>query len=274
MKIFNNKDNYSKIKSNTVIPSGISDKDKGLKEIISISDTFQSEYISKYPELVFNQDKSPICVNCSIALIRHIQIYKKYGINIIPDVLYNYSKRNSDMYQGDGVIPKEALQSLMEYGIPEITENIDKYLSTLGKGYKYKDLKEIYDNKSVNILDRDKIYGYYRLSTINEIKTALLNFSAVTAMFRDHYSLYLPKKVAGLRAYIDFSKYQYDTSKNYQHQMTIIGWRNTHWIVQNSWGKNYGINGIVYIPMDYPITEAWAIVDKIDNNNFGIYSKE
>lgn len=273
MKLFNKKDNYSKMKSNVVIPSDISDNDKGLKEIISISDTFQSEYISKYPELIFNQSKSPICVNCSIALIRHIQLYKRYGIDVIPDVLYNYCKRDNNMYQGNAVVPKDALESLKKYGIPEVNENIDKYLSNLGKGYKLSEVEKLYENKLVNILDRDKIYGYYRLSTINEIKTAILNFSAVTAMFRDHYSLYIPNIVAGIRAYINFSKYQYDNTKLGQHQMTIIGWRNNHWIVQNSWGKNYGLNGIVHIPMEYPITEAWAIVDKLDDNNFGIYSK-
>ena len=55
--------------------------------------------------------------------------------------------------------------------------------------------------------------------------------------------------------------------------MTIIGWRNNNWIVQNSWGEFYGLNGVVHIPFEYPIIEAWAIIDKDDDNQFGIFSK-
>jgi C1A family cysteine protease len=45
--------------------------------------------------------------------------------------------------------------------------------------------------------------------------------------------------------------------------MTIVGWTETHWIVLNSWGKNYGDKGFCYIPFDYPIVEVWAITDNI-----------
>ena len=57
--------------------------------------------------------------------------------------------------------------------------------------------------------------------------------------------------------------------------MTIIGWDHDYWVVQNSWGYNYGDKGKVLIPMNYPIMEAWTTLDFYDETkeNNGIVKK-
>ena len=42
--------------------------------------------------------------------------------------------------------------------------------------------------------------------------------------------------------------------------MLIIGWtKSGQWIVQNSWGAEWGYSGLLLMDMDYPIDEAWGI---------------
>ena len=48
------------------------------------------------------------------------------------------------------------------------------------------------------------------------------------------------------------------------HAMLIVGSTDTHFIVRNSWGAEWGDNGYCYIPLDYLTDENladdfWAI---------------
>jgi len=49
------------------------------------------------------------------------------------------------------------------------------------------------------------------------------------------------------------------------HAVIIRGWKKInnvdYWIVVNSWGTDLGDNGIYYLPISYPITEAWIVTD-------------
>ena len=50
--------------------------------------------------------------------------------------------------------------------------------------------------------------------------------------------------------------------------MTLVGWTKTHWILLNSWGKNWGKDGFCYLPFDYPIQEAWGVIDEVTEVKF------
>ncbi len=43
------------------------------------------------------------------------------------------------------------------------------------------------------------------------------------------------------------------------HAMIIYGWNETGWLIQNSWGEDWGNNGRAILPYEYPIEEAYAI---------------
>lgn len=66
-----------------------------------------------------------------------------------------------------------------------------------------------------------------------------------------------------------------DKGTKYGHAIAIIGWLDNNWlIVKNSWGKNWGLNGICYFNRFYPIWDAWCSLDLPKelpiNNAYGI----
>ena len=44
------------------------------------------------------------------------------------------------------------------------------------------------------------------------------------------------------------------------HCMALVGWDETGWIIQNSWGKYWGNKGYLHLPYEYTLKEVWGIV--------------
>ena len=210
---------------------------------------FHNYHKTKYPELVFDQGYTGICVACSLALIRHIQIYKETGESIIFNPLYIYANRNRSLYTGEGMNTKDALQILQNKGISttrDITcfdyeESCKKYLLH----------KQEWDLEA----KKYRIKEFHSINTEKDIKNAIYQYGAVTAMIQKNTCLLFPSKQGRESAIITKIR---NININGYHQITIIGWLNKHWIIQNSWGEQYGVNGIVYLPMEYPLEEVWC----------------
>ena len=49
--------------------------------------------------------------------------------------------------------------------------------------------------------------------------------------------------------------------------MVIYGWDKNGWKFQNSWGIYWGNKGRAILPYDFPINEAWGVIDTITNEN-------
>ena len=210
--------------------------------------------IKDYPELIFNQGNFHLCVPYSISLIRHIQIYKRYGLSIIPDPIHIYYNRDKDMYQDEGMITEEVLRYIIKYGIPEI--DVKQLISVINTCFKIKfDLKKSKYINDSEIKDIDKVFGYKKLNSIEEIKESILKYYGVIATVKHNEAIRYPDK----NGYINYSAYEtYDEN----HQLVILGWKSNNWIIQNSYGKEYGINGKAYLPMDCGLLEAYCIIDE------------
>ena len=102
-----------------------------------------------------------------------------------------------------------------------------------------------------------RIDSYYLCKNDNDIKYALMNFGPClgSIYWRDNYAL-TPNKV------IIFDK-RY--SGGY-HAVMIYGWNEIGWLVQNSWGNNWGDDGRFILPFSYGFNEVRALVD-FDNSD-------
>ena len=74
------------------------------KRIACANESLPEQYITEYPEFVYDQGTSNMCVACSLALMRFIQTYRQNGTEINFDPLFIYANRNmlpdENMYQG------------------------------------------------------------------------------------------------------------------------------------------------------------------------------
>ena len=92
-----------------------------------------------------------------------------------------------------------------------------------------------------------KIKSYVRLYTIEEIKQAVYQYGACVLCY--------PTRKSN-KTYIEPAEDKTTGS----HAITVIGWTKDHLILQNSWGKLSGKNGIFYMNYDYDWKEAWLLI--------------
>ena len=168
----------------------------------------------------------------------------KDGIKYSTGWIYGY--RPFNYYQGEGMITSEALKTVTKVGYVK-NEDLDVNIEM-------SEAKNIVD-KNINVLKERaanrKIASYARLTSIAEIKQALYtsNKPVLLAIMVGVNGIELDKKNV---AYIP-SEYAGG------HQMVCYGWNEVGFLIQNSWGKNFGDKGTFILPYEYPVAEAWLI---------------
>ena len=240
------------------IPSSLDSRDKLFENTkiakSSIIKKFPDSYKSEYPLFVYNQGTSNMCVPCSIALIRYIQTYLQTGKALTFDPLFIYAARTEKMYQGEGMSPRDAMSIAKNKGITTTNKLIYcSYPESLIYFKKHED--EFYKEA-----EKYKINTYYSIKNTNDIKTAIMKLGAVSVMIPHYECLDKPNYVNN-RAYINYSVFDKITKFKGYHEVTIVGWHRSYWLVINSWGRDYGIDGMIHLPIDYPLIECWTCID-------------
>ena len=212
---------------------------------------------------VKNQKNKSSCVAHALSTLKEIQEHYDTGDNKAFSVGWIYGYRLPEQYQGEGMYISEALSNLRHFGAVHkhyIPDNLDySEITTI-----INDMKETCLEESKNY----KIANYAQVNNVTEIKHAL---------YVDHSPV-----VIGAMLYESF--YETDGSgivkcpkinseRNYGgHCMLIIGWttinNKEYYVVQNSWGEEFGDNGFCYIGIDdvFPICEKWTVLD-VQNYN-------
>lgn len=197
---------------------------------------------------VKNQGNVSSCVAHSLSTV--IEYFNKvqYNSDIEMSTGYIYGNRSMTSYKGEGMVTREALNTLRLYGdieqnkFPyniEVPEIIVKYHEVSEQfyedGYKY------------------KIKSYCKLETENDIKQALMKNGPVVISMTWYSDI---KVISGMLT-TSLSK----DKQSGGHCMVLYGWNKDGWKIQNSWGTKWGNKGCAIVPYNIPIREFWTVVD-------------
>ncbi len=239
-----------------LIPSPPDERDYKISRIANKEVTFAKEFCRWIPPTK-DQGNINSCVPHSGATIK--EDIEKIQSNTQQEfaVGFNYGYRFYNHFKGQGMYPREYLDVLLKIGIPlkndfPFNEEFPQVLLKINpveneikeKAYPY------------------RISAYARLNNEEDIKTALTKVSSVLYAIPVYDELFNPNNKGIVNAPSNINN-----AINGYHAVVLHGWtvidNKEYWIIQNSWGTSYGLNGIIFLDKNYPFEEAWSITDNI-----------
>lgn len=236
------------------VPSPPDERDYQLASLISGAGQLPNEYINPLVNEIdiLDQGSSNECVACSLSYLRWLAEYSQSNNRKVFSLTYLYANIEPEMYLGEGAIPREMLKILKDHGTC-FYEDFPGFYTYADAIKEFSKVKEDLNTKAYPF----RVSSYYAVNGVEQIKTAVYNLGGVSVMYPTYTCLMYPNNGC-----VEYNKNTVYTSHG-NHEMTIVGWTADSWIVLNSWGTEWGNNGLCYVPFDYPIVEAWAIVDYI-----------
>lgn len=173
------------------------------------------------------------------------EMMEKYNEVFSTGWIYGY--RPLGYYQGVGMYPRQALKTLQQWGA--VKQEDFPY------NYEMNKAKIMVDSRVAALkvkAEPYKIKSYARLYGIDEIKNFLFQnkmpipicISTENLALDEHNIIYIPEKRPNMPG----------------HMILIIGWNEKGFIIQNSWGENWGDHGTAILPYEHDIKEAWGVV--------------
>lgn len=164
---------------------------------------------------------------------------------------YIYGNRNTSEYKDSGMIMRDALEVVKQYG--DVPHRLFPYNEEVPVAI---NLYERQGKKLFNEGYPNRISQYVRVTQVNAIKSALLAGNPV---------------LMAMSWYADMDVVDGILTTDYRgwdggHCMFIYGWDERGWKVQNSWGYDWGVNGTMIVPYDMEIEECWVVSDNIIEN--------
>jgi len=208
----------------------------------------ESYQVYSSPPLM-NQGQTSECVAYGDTLIRRLHELIEVGSYpaFDPHVLYLRCKEKDGIPDLPGTYPRTALDIMLHEGMPV-------------KGYESKGLCFM---KKSNFHPGYKIGGYWRVTkeSDNQIKQIIMEYGAlsVASTWYDEWMsmgrLFPNPKIPGGG-----------------HHYVFDGWDSTGWRVLNSWGAEWGVGGIAYMPFEMfrqvvlPEGDVWKMLDTVTAN--------
>ena len=171
------------------------------------------------------------------------ECYLDANIKFSTGFIYGY--RPFGYSQEQGMYPRQALKTLKHVGDVEYKD--------FEHNKEMKEIKELVDKDIDNLKQRAQSYSiesYARIYEEHEIKSCLIKGVAVPISIPVYGDIELDEKNIIQITNKPISGY---------HMMLIYGWNEYGYLVQNSWGKDWGDNGTAILPYEYEIDSAWAI---------------
>ena len=156
-----------------------------------------------------------------------------------------YGYRPLGYSQEEGMYPREAMKTLKNVG--------DCQYKFFEHNKEMKEIKELVDkdiDKLKSLSSQYEIKGYARINSINEIKDCIIDDTPVPVSIPVYGDIELDENNIIQITDKPISGY---------HMILIYGWNEYGFLIQNSWGKEWGNNGTAILPYEYTIDSAWAI---------------
>lgn len=201
------------------------------------------------PEVsVKNQGSTGSCVAHACSSVVEFHNKRQEGTDTVFSTEFIYGYRPAGYYVGEGMYIRNALKTLRNVGDCPFIKLSGNHEYAEAMGRVEANLEELKDAAYPH-----RISTYAKVSSIDEIKQALMDFGYVVVSMPWHKDY---KLVDGVYTFTS------DENRGY-HCVAIYGWDERGWLVHNSWGKNWGQKGRFVVPFDFKWREAWAITDKI-----------
>nr|XP_046914171.1 cathepsin K-like [Dermatophagoides farinae] len=101
-----------------------------------------------------------------------------------------------------------------------------------------------HNNYPVRFRIKDFCFNYQRVHSNEEIMAAIIRYGPIFG------AAAFDKRFQFLRGVYHGSCRQ--SRKHLHHSIVIVGWTRKNWIIKNSWNKDWGIDGYLYLPKNKP----------------------
>lgn len=254
--------NFENMKSGVLI-SPIKATDRPSYVLCGANNTFEESYVNPLLENspTYNQGQTEMCVAFSLSLSRWLveQVQSHDTLQYSPGMIY--SNRETYQWQGEGMYLNEALDNLVKYGVC----HYDDFLIS----GKYDICKKLFDIRKNDLIEKGhpfRVSSWYRCYSDNDIKQAIKKVGFVIVSLPMYDTLYSPDKSTNM---VDFKI----SNIHGYHAVILAGWNKNGWIMKNSWGKEYGNNGVCTLSYKYPMSEAYTYIDEVREVEFMLENK-
>lgn len=247
-----------------MIPSKYDNRDYRLSKFMAVAQERPPYFILAHLPDIYNQGNIGQCVAFATSELQESNQYRETGQRVRLSNSWIYGNRDVDCdYLGEGMEPREALKHLCQDGVPPY----DYMPGIFNYPYCFTEVKRL-KSSLLEKANPQKALSYVRLLSDAEIQSALMNWGPVI-MCIQVFGSFDRTGSNGIVAAVPNG----DTSRG-GHAMLCVGWKQIngkpYWIVHNSWGKDWGDEGVCYIPFGYDGIkiggECWGVTDWIPEN--------
>lgn len=220
------------------------------------SQVFPEEFALEMPK-VKNQGAVSSCVAHAMSTI--VEYFNMHQVHDSEPMStgFIYGNRENTLFQNKGMSLHGALDNMRYDG--DVKQQDFPHNVEMPKA---KQLFEQYYPALKDKANSYRITGYYYCPNTNAIKAALMKDGPVLmalvwrsdiTLAEDGYTLTTKQKLFDVQG---------------GHCMVIYGWNKDGWLVQNSWGEDWGRKGTCLIPYNIRLFEAWGVIDtNVDNRS-------
>lgn len=229
-----------------MIPSPPDSRDYPLCKAVSYKAMpIMNRIVTHFPAPV-NQGAFGVCVAATVAGVLEAIEHKQRGVYIPTSIKYIYGNRKDTDYQGEGMVPREALQMASRFGSPRVT---------LLPG-----LADFPQSKAAITTELDgeglpfRIKGYVALRSLQDISDYMGLYDLPVVFGMTVSESFITTTTSGVIA-----PPSGDVLGG--HCMRGVGIMSGKLVLQNHWGREWGDNGIGYASLsEHPGWEAWGVI--------------